>query len=125
MEELVGAGKINQEDVIRRSPTNEFPEGKATVRLRDVRAEKPWVTIHIKSQHNPNLTQNGWMYWNCHQSQTTRITFGGGWGTDVFNFNGYLQDAAPMKAIPQIIAEVKEALEIGDACNMNTTAPSN
>ena len=119
VDELVGTGKISQEDVINRTTTDQFPEGKATVRLKDVRSKRPWVTVHIKSQHNPTLTQQGWMYWNCHHSQTTRVTFGGGWGTDVFNFNGYLQDSAPMKAIPKIIAEVKEALSIGDACNTN------
>ena len=124
VQDMIALGRIKLEDVIDRTSTDNFPEGKATVRLKDVRSETPWVTVHIKGKHNPTLKQKGWHYWDCHHSCTTRVTFGGGWGADVFNFNGYLQDEGTVFKIPEIIMEVKEALELGGAtalCHANAT----
>ena len=47
---LASMGLIQSEDIIDRTSTDNFPANAITVRMKDVRAEKPWVTLHIRGE---------------------------------------------------------------------------
>ena len=70
---LASMGLIQSEDIIDRTSTDKFPSNTITVRLKDVRAQKPWVTLHVrgeaKQHHGPAVAS-----WGSY-AKTSRIHF--------------------------------------------------
>ena len=56
---LIGQG-IEDEDIISRCKTMDFPQCTATVRLHQVKAPDPVVTIHFRGEAKPH----SYNYWN-------------------------------------------------------------
>ena len=73
---LADMGRIDHEDVISRTTTNEFPVDAATVRMRQLSEKVPHVTIHIRGKATSKSMWNGRTY-EC--APTCRINLGGSW----------------------------------------------
>ena len=74
---LAGQGKIDPEDIIKRTQTNNFPAESATVRMAKVREQEPLVTIHIRgvgTKRTNSFNNYSWI-----SSPVMRVNFGGGW----------------------------------------------
>ena len=50
VKKMAAQGIIDGNDVIKRTTTDKFPTGTATVRLGMVRNSSPWVTVHVKGK---------------------------------------------------------------------------
>ena len=57
---LAAIGTISSDDIIDKTTTDNFPDGCATVRLREPRAEIPFIVIHFKGESKK--AQHGWSY---------------------------------------------------------------
>jgi len=93
---LADDGKIDSEDIIKHTTTENFPTGMATVRIQNVRQQKPHVVIHIKG--NPR--------W----ASVCRVTLAGAWG-DTMCSNGDLCEELNWLDVHNVVTRVKKALE--------------
>ena len=110
--DLVNRGKIDFEDVIERTQTENFPAEAATVRLRKVREKVPFVTVHIRGKSQPSQWGNGMSYINA---PTCRVNFGGHWqGTpnEFMDSNGQLDADLNWLDVHNVVERTKQALGI-------------
>ena len=108
--DLVRMGKIRDEDIIERTSTDNFPEEAATVRLANVRAKKPFVTVHIKGKKKSHTNQyHSWDY-----STTMRVNLGGESGgfEQVAGVNGELDCDLTFEDVHSVVEEVKETMGV-------------
>ncbi len=104
---LLAEGKIRDEDIIQRTSTDNFPEEAATVRIANVRAKKPFVTVHIKGKKKAHSSQyNSWDY-----STTMRVNMGGS-HCDWKGVNGELDSDLTFEDVHNVVTKVKTAMEI-------------
>ena len=110
---LVAQGKIEEEDVIPRTQTDNFPFETATVRMRKVREKYPHVTVHIRGQKQ---TRTGWNNsYSYDFAPTCRINFGGEWQgkkNTAMDSNGDLEEGLTWLDVHNVVTEVKKALEL-------------
>jgi hypothetical protein len=109
--DLINSGKIDHEDMIPKTSTDNFPDGMATVRLSRVRDKKPFVTLHIKGQtkqannsqyaHQP---QHQWDY-----AYTLRVNMGGSYN-NMMCPNGELDDTLTWLDVHNVVTKVKEIM---------------
>ena len=50
VQRLYSEGKIEQDDIIKRTQTDKFPAEAATVRIQRLKDKTPTVTIHIRGK---------------------------------------------------------------------------
>ena len=109
--DLVNRGKIDFEDVIERTKTEDFPTEAATVRLRKVREKHPFVTVHIRGKSD--VKTHSWGSYEC--APTCRVNFGGQWqGTpnEFMDSNGQLDEGLTWLDVHNVVEKTKEALAI-------------
>ena len=103
--DLIRSGKIDHEDMIPKTSTDNFPEEAATVRLSNVRAKKPFVTVHIKGKNKPQTNQyHSWNY-----ATTMRVNMGGDY-CDWQGVNGELDSEFTFENVHNAVTKVKEVM---------------
>ena len=94
---LASQGKINQEDIVPRSRTDEFLDEVATVRMSSVREKDPFLTIHIRGplrhQKKP---------WGTYKYASTKSMCS----------NGDLSEAYSWQDVHNVVEEVKEVMSL-------------
>ena len=106
--DLVNRGKIDFEDVIPKTQTDNFPFEAATVRLRQVRDKYPFVTVHIRGKGQKSN-------WGGYYGPTCRVNFGGHWqgkSNEFMDSNGQLEEGLTWLDVHNVVTEVKKALEL-------------
>ena len=103
VKELAADGLINHEDIIPRTNTNNFPSNTATVRLKDVRAKRPWVTVHIRGE-GQSKTNNYNNYTWIH-AVTMRVNFGHEYRD--YSLSGELHGALDFTEVDEVVKKVK------------------
>jgi len=106
---LADDGKIDREDIIKRTTTDNFPLETATVRLHRVRDKIPYVTLHIrgKAKGRTNYAGNTYTY-----APTCRVNMGGMYSPETMDSNGELGADLTWLDVHNLVTRVKEALEI-------------
>ena len=109
--DLINSGKIDHEDMIPKTSTDNFPDGMATVRLSRVRDKKPFVTLHIKGQtkqaNNSQLYNQPYQQWNY--STTLRVNMGGSYN-NIMCPNGELDENLTWLDVHNAVEKVKEVM---------------
>ena len=108
---LAAIGVISSDDIIDKTTTDNFPDGCATVRLREPRAEMPFIVIHFKGESKK--AQHNWSYQTV---PTARVSFGGEssyWTLhNACTLSGELDfDAWPLDAVDAVVSVVKGVFE--------------
>ena len=105
---LKSRGEIKESHVIKRTQTDSFPKNAATVRMRDIASNKPWITVHflgeVKSQ-TTNWRAGGWTF-----HKAARVQYGR-------DYNGYalsgdLDEDFSFTQVDEIMKKVKKVLEV-------------
>ena len=104
---LADKGKIKGEDIIPHTTTDNFPAEAATVRLSNVRAKQPFVTVHIRGKEKQHSNQ--WHSWNY--ATTMRVNLGGH-HSETQGVNGELDSDLTFEDVHSAVEEVKEAMGI-------------
>ena len=104
--DLIRSGKVDDKDMIPKTSTDNFPDGAATVRMSDVRAKNPFVTLHIKGAAKKGGSPHsvGWSY-----SNTLRVNMGGCYG-NMMSPNGELCDTLTWLDVHDAVEKVKEVM---------------
>ena len=105
---LANRGEISQSQVIKRTQTDKFPENSATVRLKDVASEKPWVTVHFRGEPKKQVTS--WGYQHTH-TKVARVQYGRDYG-EGYCLSGELDGHFDFAQISKVMNQVKKALEL-------------
>ena len=103
---LANIGLIQSEDIIDRTSTDKFPSNTITVRLKDVRAQKPWVTLHVRGeakQHHGPAGASGVSY-----AKTARIHFGHEYND--YSLSGELDGQLSLKEIGEALEKVQRLM---------------
>jgi hypothetical protein len=108
---LVNQGKIDFEDVIERTKTEDFPTEAATVRLRKVREKHPFVTVHIRGKSD--IRKHPWGSYEY--APTCRVNLGGEWQgkpNTAMDSNGMLDENLTWLDVHNVVERTKQALGI-------------
>jgi len=123
---LAAIGTISSDDIIDKTTTDNFPDGCATVRLREPRAGMPFIVIHFKGASKK--TQHSWSppLRFGQTVPTARVSFGGEssyWTLyNACTLSGELDfDAWPLDAVDAVVESVKGAFE-DEELQMGTTS---
>ena len=109
---LATDGKIDYEDIIDRTTTDNFPAEAATVRMAQLSKKSPNVTVHIRGKSRQRPYWNGGTY-EC--ASTCRVNLGGEWQgkrNTAMDSNGELDEGLNWLDVHNIVTEVKEAMGI-------------
>ena len=106
---LLAESKINEEDVIARRKTDEFPAAAATVRIQRLKDKTPSVTIHIRGKSKQQTLWNGHAY-EC--ANTCRVNISDNWKTGTMSSNGELDEDYSWQDVHDAVTKVKEAMDI-------------
>ena len=114
VQRLYSEGKIEQDDIIKRTQTDNFPMEAATVRLAKVKEKNPNITIHIRGPKEQTKSWNGNAF---EYAITCRVNFGGTqWRTNTANMtmnsNGELHQDYNWQDVHNIVTRVKEVMDI-------------
>ena len=107
VQNLAGQGKIDPEDIIKRTQTDKFPAETATVRMAKVRAKEPCVTIHIRGagvKKTNNFAKYSWI-----SASVLRVTYGD-WGNE-YTVSGELDGRYDFADVDQVVKRVVQTLE--------------
>ena len=107
VQNLAGQGKIDPEDIIKRTQTNNFPAETATVRMAKVREQEPWVTIHIRGagvKRTNNFNNYSWI-----AAPVMRVNFGS-WANE-YCVSGELDGRYDFADVDQVVKEVATILK--------------
>ena len=101
---LASMGLIQPEDIIDRTSTDKFPSNTITVRLKDVRLRKPWVTLHVKGKERKWTGPLGIEFY----PKTARIHFGHEYND--YSLSGELDGELSLKEIGEALEKVKQVM---------------
>ena len=110
--DLVSRGKIDVEDVILRTQTDNFPFEATTVRMRKVRDKHPHVTLHIRGAKRMTKGWNGHAF---EYAPTCRVNFGGSWQgktNTAMDSNGDLDESLTWLDVHNVVERAKLAMGI-------------
>jgi hypothetical protein len=107
VKQMAADGIIDSNDVIKRTTTNNFPAGFATVRLQQVANKNPWVTLHIKGH---SRTTKDWNGGNCTWATTMRASWGLQYRANA-NLSGELCETLTFQDVHDAVTKVKKAME--------------
>jgi hypothetical protein len=109
---LAANGKIDYEDIIDRTTTDNFPAEAATVRMQKLSDKVPCTVVHIRGKSKQRKLWNGSGTYEC--AMTCRVTLAGIWGGQFFGMssNGELDEDLTWLDVHNIVNRVKEAMEI-------------
>jgi hypothetical protein len=109
---LAAQGKINDEDIIPRTTTDNFPPEVATVRMQKLADKVPHVVVHIRGKSKQK--QNVWNGNAYESASTCRVTLANVWGGAYFGMssNGELDKDYDWHDVHKVVEEVKETLDI-------------
>ena len=108
---MVAEGIIDSNDVIKRTTTDKFPAGFATVRLQQVVHPNPWVTVHIRGKGE---TVKGWNGEEYITSTTMRASFGLNYKAAA-SLSGELSKELPFEDVHKAVTKVKKAMKAMEA----------
>jgi hypothetical protein len=105
---LASMGKIDGNDVVPRSRTDEFLDEAATVRLHKVREKKPFVTVHIRGKvaKQTNSWGHSWSY-----APVCRINLGGPYSNTMCS-NGDLDENLTWKDVHDVVTKVRDVMDV-------------
>ena len=107
---LAAKGKINDNDILPRSRTDEFPAEAATVRIQRVSEKIPNVTIHIRGKSKKRT--NSWNNFTYESANTCRVNIANQWSEGTMSSNGELDEDLSWLDVHNTVEEVKETLDI-------------
>ena len=110
VQRLYAEGKINQEDIIKRTQTERFPVEAATVRIQRVKDKTPTVTIHIRGKSK--MQKNSWNNFTWDAANTCRVNISNDWKTGTMSSNGELDEDYDWQDVHNIVVRVKRAMGI-------------
>ena len=106
---LAGFGIINDEDIIPRSSTSAYPAETATVAMKDVATDKPWVTVHIRGkEHKQHYTVNHTGAWVA--AITMRVNFGHDYKHK--SLSGELCETLDFAEVDRVIKRVQNVMTV-------------
>ena len=108
---LAADGKIDYEDVIDRTTTDNFPAEAATVRMQKLSDTVPCTVVHIRGKSKQRKSWNGHDY-EC--AMTCRVNLAGIWGGQFFGMssNGELDEDYDWQDVHNVVTRVKVAMDI-------------
>jgi len=108
---LAANGKIDYEDIIDRTTTDNFPAEAATVRMQKLSDTVPCTVVHIRGKAKQRAYWSGGTY-VC--AMTCRVNLAGIWGGQPFGMSssGELDEDLTWLDVHNIVNRVKEAMEI-------------
>ena len=107
---LASQGKINPNDIVDRSRTDEFLDEVATVRMHKVREKAPFVTVHIRGKHKTHTRPWGSRNYRRHgHASVCRVNFGGP-HTNTMCSNGDLDEDYTWQDVHSVVEKVKEVM---------------
>ena len=107
VKQMAADGIIDSNDVIKRTTTDKFPAGFATVRLQQVAQPSPWVTVHIRGKGKTVKDYYG----NDHlHSATMRASFGLDYKAGA-SLSGELSEELTFEDVHKAYSKVKKTLE--------------
>ncbi len=103
---MANIGLIQSEDIIDRTSTDNFPANTITVRLKNVRAQKPWVTLHVKGdlKQHYGVVGDPWGIF----AKTARIHFGADYKD--YSLSGELDGELNFKEIGEALEKVQRLM---------------
>ena len=104
---MVAEGIIDSNDVIKRTTTDKFPAGFATVRLQQVAHPSPWVTVHIRGK---GKTVKDWSGNDILAATTMRASFGLNY-RGAASLSGELSEELTFEDVHKAYTKVKKAME--------------
>ena len=105
---LADFGIINEEDIIPRGSTSAYPAETATVAMRDVAMEKPWVSVHIRGKEHTQHYSTGYTgKWIA--AITMRVNFGHDYKHK--SLSGELCETLDFAEVDTAIKQIKTAME--------------
>lgn len=102
---LASMGLIQSEDIIDRTSTDNFPANAITVRMKDVRLRKPWVTLHIRGEAKQRGPAGA--SWGSY-AKTARIHFGHEYND--YSLSGELDGQLSLKQIGEALEKVQRLM---------------
>ena len=103
---LASMGLIQSEDIIDRTSTDNFPASAITVRMKDVRSRKPWVTLHVRGEVKQHHGPAG-ASWGSY-AKTARIHFGHEYND--YSLSGELDGQLSLKEIGEALEKVQRLM---------------
>ena len=104
---MASVGIIDSNDIIKRTTTDKFPVGFATVRLQQVAHDRPWVTVHIRGKGRTVTGSDG----QDHICATTmRASFGLDYKAGA-SLSGELSEELTFEDVHKAYTKVKKAME--------------
>ena len=104
---MVANGTINEEDVIPRGSTANYPPECATVAMRDVVQRRPWLSVHIRGAEQKQSNQ--WTGHNWIAAQTMRVNFGHDYKHK--SLSGELSQELDFAEVDRAIKQIESAME--------------
>ena len=106
---LAAEGKIEYEDIIARTQTENFPAGTCTVRMAKPREKVPFITLHIRGKSKQRTYSWNNQTYEC--AETCRVNFGGSYD-EMMCSNGNLDEELSWQDVHNLVTKVKEAMEL-------------
>jgi hypothetical protein len=103
---LLNQGKISDEDVIKKTTTDNFPNDAATVRIQGLTKKHPFVSVHIRGQQFQRKYGGG--SWNC--QPVMRVNMGSEYYEDTHGLSGDLPKGVSFLDVHNVITKVRETL---------------
>tara|TARA_Y100001938_G_scaffold11015_1_gene13743 strand:+ start:200 stop:559 length:360 start_codon:yes stop_codon:yes gene_type:complete len=104
---LLNQGKISDEDVIKKTSTDNFPTDAATVRIQGITRKTPFVSVHIRGETFQRTYGNG-RTWNC--QPVMRVNMGSEYYEDTHGLSGELPKGVSFLDVHNVITKVRKTL---------------
>ena len=108
---MAAMGVIDAEDIITRRSTALYPANAATVAMRDVQSNRPWVSVHIRGkEHKQTNPQHSPVYggtWIA--AQTMRVNFGHDYKHK--SLSGELCETLDFAQVDRAVKQITAAME--------------
>tara|TARA_Y100000310_G_scaffold335769_1_gene418623 strand:- start:791 stop:1153 length:363 start_codon:yes stop_codon:yes gene_type:complete len=106
--DLLNRGKITDEDVIKKTTTDNFPEETATVRMQNMKSKTPFITVHIRGKgvrKTNSFNSYSWIH-----AATMRVNMGSPHYEEQHGLSGELSSEYSFLDVHNAITKVRETL---------------
>ena len=108
---MAAMGIIDAEDIITRRSTALYPANAATVAMRDVQSNRPWVSVHIRGkEHKQQNPQHSPVYGGTWiPAHTMRVNFGHDYNGK--SLSGELCESLDFAQVDRAVKQITAAME--------------
>ena len=104
---MAANGIINAEDIIPRCSTAMYPQEAATVAMRNVAYDKPWLSVHIRGKGQSKTNSYNNYTWN--NADTMRVNFGHDYKGK--SLSGELAQDLDFRMVDEAIKQIETAMK--------------